>query len=177
MKSAAFPPPHLPTLGEALKNLPGWFSVAADPQPFSASGVVFIALAGAALPTLLAAEQRVVLDGDSLVHCDLRSDNLCLRDGRAVLIDWNHACIGNPQLDLMSWLPGLHAEGGPLPEEIAGDATEFAAYMSGYWAASAGRSPIDGAPRVRPLQLFQLKSALPWAVRVLKLPPLDGQQQ
>jgi thiamine kinase-like enzyme len=155
----------------------GWFSVAEAPQHFLSLGLCSSRWLKRALPTLLAAEQTVVLDGDSLVHCDLRSDNLCLRGDSAVLIDWNHACIGNAQLDLMSWLPSLHADGGPEPEEVVGhghDATGFAAYFSGYWAASAGMPPIPNAPRVRPLQLRQLKVALPWAVRALQLPPLDG---
>lgn len=173
---AAFPAPHqLPSAGEALKDLPGWFTVAQNSQPFLSLQLCSATWLERALPTLLAAEREVVLEGNSLVHCDVRSDNLCLRDRRAVLIDWNHACIGNPRLELMSWLPSLHAEGGPLPEELVGNGgTEFAAYMSGYWAAMAGRPAIEDAPRVRPLQLFQLKSALPWAVRVLELPPLDG---
>jgi thiamine kinase-like enzyme len=46
-----------------------------------------------------------------LLHFDVRSDNLCFRDGRALLIDWNLACIGNPVVDVAAWLPSLHAEG------------------------------------------------------------------
>jgi hypothetical protein len=55
-----------------------------------------------------------------------------------------------------------------LPE--AGDLT---AVVSGFFAPIAGRPPPAGAPTVRPLQLMQLKVALPWAVEVLGLPPLD----
>jgi hypothetical protein len=175
--AALQPLPNLPTLSESLKDLPGWFSVAQNPQPFLSLQLCSATWLERALPTLTAAEREVVLDGNSLVHCDLRSDNLCLRGESAVLIDWNHACIGNAQLDLMSWLPSLHADGGPEPEEVVGHgrgASEFAAYFSGYWAACAGMPPIANAPRVRPLQLQQLKVALPWAVRALKLPPLNG---
>ena len=45
----------------------------------------------------------------------MRSDNLCIRDGRAYLVDWNCACLGNPELDLAAWLPSLACEGGPQP--------------------------------------------------------------
>jgi len=41
----------------------------------------------------------------------VRSDNLCLRDGHAVLLDWNHARIGNAAFDIAFWLPSLVLEG------------------------------------------------------------------
>jgi aminoglycoside phosphotransferase (APT) family kinase protein len=123
-----------------------------------------------ALPILLAASEAVVLAGDALMHLDVRSDNLCLRGGQAILIDWNWAVIGNPELDVAAWLPSLHAEGGPAPEEILPDHGPLAALLSGYWASRAGLPPIPDAPRVRELQLMQLRVALPWAARALGLP-------
>ena len=48
--------------------------------------------------------------------------------------------------------------------------------MSGYFAARAGLPVIPNAPRVRAVQLAQLRTALPWAQRALGLPPLDGPQ-
>jgi hypothetical protein len=143
--AALQPVPCLPQLSEIVKNLPGWLTVARNPRPFLNLGLCSAAWLEQSLPSLMAAEREIELEGNSLVHCDLRSDNLCLRGESAVLIDWNHACIGNAQLDVMSWLPSLHAEGGPEPEEVVGHghgASEFAAYFSGYWAASAGMPPI-----------------------------------
>jgi hypothetical protein len=91
-----------------------------------------------------------------------------------VLVDWNLACLANPTLDLASWLPSLEMEGGPAPETILPGAGDFAAMMSGFFAARAGLPTIPDAPRVRAVQLQQLRSALPWAVRELGLEPLDG---
>jgi len=89
-----------------------------------------------------------------------------------VLIDWNFACLGNPMADVAAWLPSLHAEGGPAPDEILPDgAAEFAALLAGYFAAHAGRPEISEAPHVRTLQLSQARTALPWAARALGLPP------
>jgi aminoglycoside phosphotransferase (APT) family kinase protein len=68
------------------------------------------------LPPTLA--KTVELAGDSLVHVDIRSDNLCLRNSCAVIFDWNQASIGNPLFDLAEWLPSLAAEGGPPPEQL-----------------------------------------------------------
>ena len=64
-----------------------------------------------------------------------------------------------------------------MEETILPNAPEFAAILSGYFAECAGKPPIPQAPHVRAVQLQQLKTALPWAVRALGLPPLDGSRQ
>ena len=94
---------ELPPL--AADTLAGWRDVAADPAPFLALGIVAADWLERSLPVLLGASDPALLDGASLVHGDVRSDNLCLRSSRAVLLDWNHARIGNPAFDLAFWLP------------------------------------------------------------------------
>jgi aminoglycoside phosphotransferase (APT) family kinase protein len=153
----------------------GWEEVAADPEPFLSLGLVSRAWLPAALPTLSAAATEAQLAGDALLHLDVRSDNICLHRGRAYLVDWNWATVGNPTFDLAAWLPSLHAEGGPPPEDVIGDGEgELASLLAGYLSARAGRPPPEGAPAVRTAQLVQLKTALPWACRALGLPPPDG---
>jgi hypothetical protein len=93
---------------------------------------------------------------------------------RAVLVDWNHVCRGNADADIAFWLPSLQSEGGPRPEEVRQLDPCWAAVTSGYFARRAGLPPIPQAPAVRGVQLSQLRAALPWAVRALGLPPLDG---
>jgi len=116
------------------------------------------------------------LDGDDLVHADVRSDNLCFAGERAILVDWNNACRGNGDLDTAFWAPSLCAEGGPAPEAVGPAGAEWPALVSGYFAARAGLPLIPHAPRVRQVQLQQLQVALPWAQRTLGLPPLDGRR-
>jgi hypothetical protein len=159
---------ELPPLG----SLAGWHDVARDPSPFLSLGLVTREWLDAALPALLDASDRTLVAGDSVVHCDVRSDNLCLRDGRAVLFDWNHARIGNPAFDVAFWLPSLKLEGGPDPHEIGVD--ELAALVAGFFAAHAGLPPPEGAPLVRGFQRAQLEVALPWACMVLGLPSPSG---
>jgi aminoglycoside phosphotransferase (APT) family kinase protein len=159
---------ELPPLG----SLAGWHDVARDPGPFLSLGLVTREWLDAALPALLDASDRTLVAGDSVVHCDVRSDNLCLRDGRAVLFDWNHARIGNPAFDVAFWLPSLKLEGGPDPHEIGVD--ELAALVAGFFAAHAGLPPPEGAPLVRGFQRAQLEVALPWACMVLGLPSPSG---
>ena len=91
-----------------------------------------------------------------------------------LVIDWNFTCRGNGLLDLAFWLPSLHAEGGPEPERALPDAPGWAALIAEFFACRAGLPTIPTAPRVREVQLAQLRTALPWAVRALGLPPLDG---
>jgi hypothetical protein len=150
----------------------GWQAVAADPEPFLSLGLAGEPWLDAALPLLLQHEGRCRTGGDRLTHWDLRSDNICFAGSRAVFVDWNLACLSNPELDLGFWLPSLAYEGGPEPEAILPDAPEIAAWVSGFFAARAGLPSIPDAPRVRLVQRQQLETALPWAVRALDLPPL-----
>jgi len=164
------PPDHL--IRRELSSDAHWQEVAAERAPFLALGLCSAAWLDAALPALIDAASSAPLAGDALVHLDIRSDNLCFRDGRAILIDWNHAQLANPDLDVAFWLPSLHAEGGPAPESILPDAPALAAWVAGFFCAGAGDPPIPDAPHVRPLQLMQARTALPWAARALGLPPL-----
>jgi hypothetical protein len=164
--AAVEPDRDLPRLVD--NTWPGWPDVAADPEPFLSLGLVSREQLEAMLPSLVAAAAETRLDGTSLLHCDVRSDNLCIRHGRAVLVDWNHARIGNPAFDLAFWLPSLKLEGGPSPESFAVDG--FAPFVAGFFAALAGLPKPAGAPAVREFQRAQLEVALPWACASLGLP-------
>jgi hypothetical protein len=162
------PPGHLAHI--ELDGAADWRGVAADSAPFLRIGLCSAPWLASALPALIEAAALAPLTGDALVHMDIRSDNLCFRDGQALVIDWNHAAIANPDLDTAFWLPSLHAEGGPPPETIL-TAPALAAWVAGFFCAGAGGPPIADAPHVRPLQLAQARTALPWAARALGLPP------
>ena len=168
------PPDFLPPARTTFPADAGWREVARDPVPFLSLGLASRPWLDRALPRLLEAEAAGPIEGDALVHFDVRSDNLCLRAGGALLVDWNIASIGDPTLDVAFWLPSLEAEGGPSPEAILPEAPEAAAVVAGFFAARAGLPVIPHAPRVRTVQRSQLGTALPWAVRALGLPPLDG---
>ena len=196
LSAAHWPPPWtrdsvdavLRTLGELAITPPpdglsrladdpswSWRDVARDPDPFLGLGFCSASWLDRALPALLSASDPSLLDGEGLLHGDMRSDNLCIRDGQAVLVDWNWACVGNAAVDVAFWLPSLMLEGGPEPDEIVRaypGAAALAPIVAGFFAANAGLPPPAGAPTVRAFQLAQLEVALPWAVRVLELPQL-----
>jgi hypothetical protein len=167
-------PPGLGSAEDRRKDLAGWTLVRDDPDPFLGLGLCSRAWLDAALPDLVAAEQACVLGGEALLHFDVRSDNVCFDGERTLLVDWNWAVRGNPVIELAAWLPSLQAEGGPPPEAILRDEPEAAALVSGFFAARAGLPPPPTAPRVREVQLAQLRTALPWAARELGLPPTEG---
>jgi len=171
---AAPPPEGASPAEESQFGQDGWPTVAADPAPFLSLGLCSPEWLLEYLPGLAAASATAKIEGTSLLHFDVRSDNLCVRDGRVVLVDWNSACVGNPLLDTASWLPSLEAEGGPAPHVILPDETpglpQIASLLAGYFCARAGLPPITQAPHARPLQLMQSRTALPWAARLLGLP-------
>jgi hypothetical protein len=168
---AATPPPESldPIEDEREWLCGGWAEIERDPMPFLSLGLCSAEWLEDALPTLRAAAESAPIEGEALIHIDVRSDNICLLERGAVLVDWNNACVGNPDLDVACWLPSLQLEGGPPPEQILPGASGFAAALAGFFGSRAGVPPPETAPYVRPLQLAQLEVALPWAVRELGL--------
>lgn len=173
---AATPVPRgaLPDLERDRGQFAGWLIVERDPAPFLALGLCSESWLLEALPSLLMAQDLALLAGTELVHGDLRSDNLCFLPERVVLVDWNAARLGNAALDRAALAPSLRLEGGPLPDALAPDDGGLCALVCGYFAANAGLRPIPDAPRVRRIQLRQLRIALPWAARALGLRPPDA---
>lgn len=173
--AATAPPPALPRAKDRAKYSVGWGEVLARPAPFLALGLCsagWLERFGAELADAAAAAP---LEGGSLLHNDIRSDNICFREAQTIVVDWNLVGVGNPVKDIAFWLPSLAAEGGPEPEAVAPDLDcRFAALTAGFFAARAGLPPIPRAPRVREVQLQQLRIALPWAARALGLAPPDG---
>ena len=164
----ATPPPNTLTVRETFPELWGrWEAVESDPAPFLSLGLRDEAWLERALPVLVAAADSAPVEGERLCHLDVRSDNLCFRDGRAILVDWNWTSIANPAVDIVAWLPSVRVEGGPQPWEVIPGAGELAAFGAGVWAAVAGLPPPDTAPTVRDVQRRQLAVALDWIDREL----------
>jgi len=147
------------------ENWNGWREIEDDPEPFLSTELRDAAWLERMLPSLVAAADAAPLAGEALLHCDVRSDNLCVKDGHVVLVDWNHARIGNPSFDIAFWLPSLVLERGPQPQHFGVD--ELAAVVAGFFAARAGLPRPAGAPRVREFQRAQAAVALDWVEAVL----------
>jgi hypothetical protein len=169
---AATPPPaEIPRLlGEMFDIAEGWEPLAADPERVFGLGAFDRAWFERFAPVLADAAAEARLEGSTLLHGDVRSDNLCIREDRAVLVDWNWACRGAAELDLVAWLPSLAHEGGPTPWTIAPGHAALASLLAGFFLEHAARPHIPQAPHVRQLQLDQGVVSLRWACHELGVP-------
>jgi aminoglycoside phosphotransferase (APT) family kinase protein len=142
-----------------------------NPEPFLTTGVASREWLASHLDALEAAAERApIAEGSSLLHLDVRSDNLALTERGPVLFDWNWASGGNPLVDLVGWAPSLCIETGMRPEDVvdADGVGELAALVAGVWASVAGLPPPPtGEQRMRDAQLAALRVCLPWACRQL----------
>ncbi len=142
-----------------------WHTIAADPEPFLSLGLRSRAWLDERLPAIIEVAEAAPLDGEAVVHLDVRSDNLCTLDDRAILVDWNFVSFAAPELDLAAWACSLALEGGPPPWELLPDSPGFAAFLSGIFGATAGLPAPETAPTVREFQARQLAVALDWLDR------------
>lgn len=139
-----------------------WRKIAGDPAPFLSTGLRDAAWLERMLPRLVEFDPP---RGDAVIHGDVRSDNLCIKGGRAVLVDWNVACLGDPRFDVAFWAPSLALERGPEPWTLGVD--ELAPIVAGFFAARGGPASPAGAPAVRDHERLQAAIALDWVERVL----------
>ncbi|MFB7411366.1 hypothetical protein ACFCZ2_29710 [Streptomyces sp. NPDC056202] len=105
-----------------------------------------------------AAEHHEAMRGDTLLHCDIRTDNLLLDDANVRFVDWASAHRGAAWLDIALLVPQLILAGhGPADAEKhaaqvpayrnAPEAavTAFASSITAYWADRADQ----GGPELR----------------------------
>ena len=128
----------------------------------------------------------------SLIHLDLRSDNLLFRpDGAPVLLDWSYVTAGPVVLDTVFFAPSVEGEGGPATNETVAlferalglrfprrDRQIALAFAAGYFADKAWLPHPPGLPRLRWIQRLQLAVCLGWAVELIGLaeaPAMIGQ--
>jgi Phosphotransferase enzyme family len=115
-------------------------------------------------------------DGPTLLHCDLRADNLLLTPSRVVAVDWPYACVGAAWVDLLLLLPSVAMQGGPDPEPafaahpVAAGAdpravTTTLVAWAGFLVAGARLPPPPGLPTLRAFQHGQAVVALDWLRR------------
>jgi aminoglycoside phosphotransferase (APT) family kinase protein len=115
-------------------------------------------------------------EGPTLVHCDLRADNLLLTPTRVVAVDWPWACAGAAWVDLLLLLPSVAMQGGPDPEPTfaahpaaagadPGAVTTTLAALAGFLVGDSRLPPPPGLPTLRAFQLGQGLAALDWLRR------------
>ncbi len=161
--------------GEELRaDFAGFERIAADPTGVAASALDHLdELRG------LASAAADAVTGETLVHLDIRADNLLIEpSGRVVIIDWPWACTGAEWLDTLSLL--LNAQfigcGDCDPDALVATTPRLAgvpadnvdSVLAGFCAffLDAARRPSPpGLPTLRAFQLAQGESTLAWLGR------------
>jgi hypothetical protein len=121
----------------------------------------------------LEAPWREAIAGDTLLHGDLRSDNMIVRGERVAFIDWPHAARGAACFDVVAWAPTVALEGGPPPESLLGEhpslqqaapeqVTCLVAALAGFFFDHGTRPEEPGLPTLRAFQRAQGEVALEW---------------
>ena len=111
--------------------------------------------------------------GDTLLHLDLRADNLLLTPDRVVVVDWPHARVGAPWVDGLFFAPSVAMQGGPPPEELLSrypparhadpDAiTALVCAIAGFFVGEGLKPAPPGLPTLRPFQAAQGEVARRW---------------
>ena len=123
-----------------------------------------------------AAPARAALDGDTLVHLDMRADNILLSDTGVVVVDWPWACRGAAWTDLALFLCSVATIGGADPEQVARshplllgvdpDAlTAVVVALAGFWVEACRAPESPGLPTVRDFQRRSGVATLRWLER------------
>jgi len=157
-----------------------WSALAADPSrlerlpgldPWVAENLEGLARLESAL--------EEAASGTTLLHADLRADNILLTPEKVVFVDWPHASIGAAWVDLLFMLPRIAMQGGPDPDEVFGvrsvarDSDPEAvlavlAAFAGYMVHGATRSAPPGLPNLPAFQRAQGHVAVRWLRRLLE---------
>src|SRR5262249_39703626 len=54
--------------------------------------------------------------GNTLLHMDIRADNMLLTPDQVWIVDWPHVGIGAAWVDMICFAPSVTMQGGPAPE-------------------------------------------------------------
>ncbi len=109
--------------------------------------------------------------GDTLLHFDIRADNMLIAGDKVYFVDWPWARIGAPFVEWVGFAPSVFMQGGPQPQavlrmaglRVADDALNAViASLAGYFLAYARRPPPPGIPTVRAFQAAQGEITLAW---------------
>lgn len=165
-------PPARQRFGEQFQ---GWRRLVADRETGGDELVGLDAWAVRHLDALADLEARWpdAIEGDSLVHGDIRADNLLLTAEEVVVVDWPWAFVGAGWFDLLQMLPSVRMQGGPPPEEVFAahpvgrDAdpaavTAVLAALAGYFIRQSRQPDPPGLPTLRAFQAAQGGAALEW---------------
>jgi aminoglycoside phosphotransferase (APT) family kinase protein len=125
---------------------------------------------------VLESEWEAASAGATLLHFDLRADNILLTADRVLIVDWPHASLGAGWMELLQILPSIAMQGGPKPWEIFDshplgrraphrEVTAVLAAVAGYFVRQSRLPAPPGLPTLRAFQRDQGIPAVEWLMR------------
>ncbi|HVE70504.1 MAG TPA: aminoglycoside phosphotransferase family protein [Thermoanaerobaculia bacterium] len=121
----------------------------------------------------LEVEWELATQGTTLLHADLRADNILLTPTDVFVVDWPWACVGAAWFDLLVLLVNVAAQGqavpgptfekhpvGALAEPAAVNASLSA--LAGFFTERSLAPPEPGLPRLREFQRAHGAAAREW---------------
>lgn len=167
-------PFEAPPLAQALdRQFHGWRRLAGPNRSDDASRLDAWAQANLDRLAELESSWAEGVAGGTLLHSDLRADNILLTPTRVYVVDWPWARVGAAWFDLLCMLPSVAMQDGGDPElifrrhPVSRDADPFAvtaalAGLAGYFLRSGLQPAPPGLPTLRDFQLAQGEAALAW---------------
>ncbi|HSK22037.1 MAG TPA: hypothetical protein VK906_02620 [Egicoccus sp.] len=152
-------------------HLGRWATFAASPERMQRHGLTVEDVERAAEAT---SDLGGHLAGDTLLHGDLRADQILVAGMRTSFVDWPHACIGAAWADLALMIPSMLAADRRLEvatvvslsaELRAAPAPALRALLSavtGHLLWQSDEPDPPGLPSVRAFQRAQGRALLPW---------------
>lgn len=124
----------------------------------------------------LEAQSAAAVAGATLLHLDVRADNLLLTTDRVWIVDWPHAHRGAAWVDIVCFAPSVAMQGGPPPEAVAqrhpayrsADPEAITAAivaLAGFFTSGALQPPPPGLPTLRAFQAAQGVIARQWVAQ------------
>jgi hypothetical protein len=120
----------------------------------------------------LEAQAPAMVGGETLLHFDIRADNLLIAGDRVYVIDWPWARRGAAFVDWLAMAPSVAMQGGPDPEgllrrfDLSGVSNEAIdatlCSLAGFFVVGALEPPPPGLPTVRAFQAAQGLVAVEW---------------
>jgi hypothetical protein len=179
MSNALTPSPVSAPPAEIPGGVSYWALLAAHPEPLHRlSDLDLWATENVDKLATLELTSGPVYRGATLVHTDIRADNILLTDEAAIFVDWPHARIGPPWLDLLWFLPSVAMQGGPEPNAVfwnqpaAANADRDSVIgvlcgIAGFFLFGATQPAPPGLPHLRKMQYAQGAQALRWVKKLL----------